>query len=966
MQYGESDDYVDWNRGVSQMSYNFVKRLTRGAGDSQGMHVGMQSKLRVRLLASVCVMLSACGLAMSSEERVERAETAMAEGEYQAASLDLKRVLQDEPNNTKARLLLGRAFMRLSDPASAEAELRRALSLGVPAAEVQTDLALALWRQGKAEDLIKEIVPDAGLSPEALSEVLVLRGNAFLALDAILDARASYLGALEANSDNINASLGVVSSFVQGGDMDMARAEIDTLLTSYATLPEVWNASGSLYASVQDNAKAVEHFGKARDLAAEQNRVQLRLDALAGLVGAHLQAGDFDAAAASIAEYRELRPTDITGRVLDAQVQLARDDVAGAITELETVLKQAPTLGSANFLMGLAQFRTGKLGQSEAYFSAALQANPSNALARKTLAEVRGKLQRADSAESVLQPLLELGDASALGIAARIRLEAGDYAGGVDFLRQRAEADPDNVGAQLDYAAALISADRVEEADRVLARVKPAATGTDAVRSATLSALTALASEDGPRALLEAREAVEQFPEDPGARNLLGRVHQALGDRQSARARYLEAIEVAPADLSAYVNLAGLHWSEKDAEGARGYLNAALEQKPDSAIVLASLAEIEADTGNTDGAIEIMRKAVAAEPESAFPQIALGRLLLQAEDYAGAREALQVAADLEPSNAVPQNLLGIASVREGQLESAIDAFRRAMRVDPETPQYVLNLARAQASAGRESTGRETLQEAYDEGMRAPLIVSPLAMLYVADGDIDDAIELIETVETPNQRDLLVYVLKGDLYMRAQLHADAARQYEAALQAAGDWRIATRLTAARTRAGLPNAEAELAAYVKEQPENLLAHLALAQFLQQTNRQDEAVSEYERLTANHPDNAAALNNLAWMYNERGDARGLELAARAVELAPESAAIIDTYGWILLAQGRNEEGLTELRRAMALNPDDPDIRYHVATALARTGDAAEAKSMLESLLESDRNFASRADAEALLAGL
>ena len=54
------------------------------------------------------------------------------------------------------------------------------------------------------------------------------------------------------------------------------------------------------------------------------------------------------------------------------------------------------------------------------------------------------------------------------------------------------------------------------------------------------------------------------------------------------------------------------------------------------------------------------------------------------------------------------------------------------------------------------------------------------------------------------------------------------------------------------------------------------------------------------------------------------------------------------------------------MELNPEDPDIRYHVATALAQTGDADQARSMLETLLASDRNFASRADAEALLARL
>ncbi len=966
MQYGESDDYVDWNRAMSQMSYNFVKRLIKGAGHSQGMHVGMQSKMRVRLLAGVCVLLSACGLAMSSEERIERAEAAIAEREYQAASLDLKRVLQDEPNNSRARLLLGQTFLKMGDSAGSEAELRRAVSLGVPVADVQSELALSLWRQGKVEALLEDIVPDRELTSEALSEVLVLRGNAFLAVDAVLDARASYLGALEAVPDNVDASLGIVSSFVQGGDPAMARTEIDTLLEKFATNPQVWQASGSLYTTEQENEKAIEHFGKARDLAAEQNLRRQRLDALAGLVGVHLQAGDFDSAATSIAQYREISPNDLTGRVLDAQVQLARDDVGGAITELETVLKQAPTLGSANFLMGLAQFRSGKLGQSEAYFSAALQANPANALARKTLAEVRGKLRRSDSAESVLQPLLETGDTGALGLAARLRLDAGDYAGGIEYLRQRSEADPDNVAARLDYAAALISGGRAEEADVVLASVRPSATGTDALRGATLSVLTALAAEDGPRALLEAREAVAQFPEDPNARNLIGRVHQTLGDLQSARARYVEAIEIAPGDIAAYLNLAGLERIEGDLDAARGHLDAALEQDADSPVLLSGLAEIEAEAGNLDAAVSTMRRAVANAEDIAFPHIALGRLLLQTEAYGDAREAFETAASIEPNNAVPQNLLGFIAAQQDQNEAAIDAFRRAVRLAPEEPRYVLNLARAHAKAGRMPTARETLQEGFDEGLRMAMIVAPLATMMVSDGEVDEAIKIVERVEAPAQRDLLVKVLKGDIYMRAQLYSDAAREYGAAIDDVDDWRIATRLMSARRLAGLPEPEAALAEYVGKRPDNAFAHFALATFLQQSNRADEAVAEYEALLSNHPENAVALNNLAWLYNERGDARGLDMAARAVELAPESAAVIDTYGWILLTRERIDEGLEQLQRAMELNPEDPDIRYHVATALAQSGDADQARSLLETLLESDRNFASRADAEALLARL
>ena len=310
--------------------------------------------MKAGLLVAAAALLGACGLAMSTEERIERAETALAEREYQAASLDLKRVLQDEPGNTRARILLGRAFLNLADPASAEAELRRALSLGADPSDVQRELATALWRQSKYDVLLDEIEPSDALTAAGRADILVLRGNAWLATGNVASARAEFEQALATTPDNVDAELGIVSSYVQDGDLDTARERIDALRARFETEPVVWNASGSVYSAAGDHPRAIEFYERARALASEPEQRQLRLEALAGLVTAHLQAADPEAATAAIADYRKISPNDIAGRVLDAQVRLSNGDTDGAITILETVLKQMPTLGSANFLMGLA------------------------------------------------------------------------------------------------------------------------------------------------------------------------------------------------------------------------------------------------------------------------------------------------------------------------------------------------------------------------------------------------------------------------------------------------------------------------------------------------------------------------------------------------------------------------------------------------------------------------------------
>ena len=74
---------------------------------------------------------------------------------------------------------------------------------------------------------------------------------------------------------------------------------------------------------------------------------------------------------------------------------------------------------------------------------------------------------------------------------------------------------------------------------------------------------------------------------------------------------------------------------------------------------------------------------------------------------------------------------------------------------------------------------------------------------------------------------------------------------------------------------------------------------------------------------------LNNLAWIYQDSQPARALELAARAAELFPENADILDTYGWILLKQNQREQAIQMLERALELAPDSESIAEHLAQA-------------------------------------
>ena len=80
------------------------------------------------------------------------------------------------------------------------------------------------------------------------------------------------------------------------------------------------------------------------------------------------------------------------------------------------------------------------------------------------------------------------------------------------------------------------------------------------------------------------------------------------------------------------------------------------------------------------------------------------------------------------------------------------------------------------------------------------------------------------------------------------------------------------------------------------------------------------------------AVALNNLAWSYYVKKDERAIATAKRAYEAAPNSASVLDTYGWILAERGDLALGIEMLSRAASLASDNAEIKNHLKEAKSR----------------------------------
>jgi tetratricopeptide (TPR) repeat protein len=103
-----------------------------------------------------------------------------------------------------------------------------------------------------------------------------------------------------------------------------------------------------------------------------------------------------------------------------------------------------------------------------------------------------------------------------------------------------------------------------------------------------------------------------------------------------------------------------------------------------------------------------------------------------------------------------------------------------------------------------------------------------------------------------------------------------------------------------------------------PDHVATLLVLAVFLQQDDRSNEAIQLNRKVLDLDPDNAIAMNNLAWLLCEVDGNRSaleeaLKLTERGLQMKPEYADLIDTRGLIYYRLGKHAEAVEEFRRCM-----------------------------------------------------
>jgi putative PEP-CTERM system TPR-repeat lipoprotein len=477
-------------------------------------------------------------------------------------------------------------------------------------------------------------------------------------------------------------------------------------------------------------------------------------------------------------------------------------------------------------------------------------------------------------------------------------------------------------------------------------------------------AKTHIARNEFDQALEVAERLIRAKPNDPTGYNVQGVAYLGKQDFRNARKSFEKALAVHPGDVPSLTSLAELDVRQKNSESARKRYQMLLDKDPKYVPALIGMANVEALNGKETETLTWLKKAKAAHPEALAPRLALGTYHLRHKDNRAALAELTEAQLFHPDNADLLNLLAEAQAANGEVTDSIATYRKLVATHPDLPLAYYGLGMALSNNKQFAEAAENLQKAIQKKPDFIAASVALAHLEIRSGHPDKAMKLAMDLQKAAPKSAAGLALEGDLLMIRKRYADAAKTYQKAIGVEPTGLLAIKLHSAQAEAGnVKEADAKLEQWMKGHPDDLVVLEYSATRNLKADRNRLAIDQFERVLQKAPNNIFTLNNLAVLYKRENDPRAAATAERAYKLAPGSPMVADTLGWILVEHGATSRGLDLLQKAAAASPDNSEIQYHLAVALAKAGDKAKSRQQLEALLAGDKTFPQREAAEALL---
>lgn len=462
---------------------------------------------------------------------------------------------------------------------------------------------------------------------------------------------------------------------------------------------------------------------------------------------------------------------------------------------------------------------------------------------------------------------------------------------------------------------------------------------------------------------------LKENPNEADYYNLNALLETLKKDTSAAQQNYEKAIKLDPKNILAYLGSAKLALDGGQLDKAKEYANQALainDKAINGYLVLADVAYKQKDNTEVEKLLltaqEKVKGNITAEIEVIKNLSKYYAIQKQPDKILALTEELQ---SRYPDNSMALSLLAQAQIINDKKPLAEQTLLKLINVEKQDTGSRLLLIKLMSE--HPDKAQETLNLLDETAQITPN--NPEALVYKTAYLIklkrnQEALELANKIDKQFPKLVLGKLLKGDVYLAEKKLDKATDMYQQAYKIEPNdkvlFALADLMSAQKKE---PEAIKLLNNALEKNKKNIAIHFKLANIYQQKNDTKQAEAHYNAMLSEQADNVLALNNLAFLYSQQNDPRALELAKKAYEKAPESAAILDTYGNILVKQGQPKEGLPILEKAVGLAPQAYDIQFHLAEAYVANDNKSKAIEILESIVKAEQDFSEKKAATSLL---
>ena len=649
---------------------------------------------------------------------------------------------------------------------------------------------------------------------------------------------------------------------------------------------EYWR--GRAHAALGQPKEAERAFREALSHDPEFHRAQV------ALIQQRAAGGDLVGASAAIGELLGKAPALPEALMLQAELQLARNQPAAARESLEKAIEADPESPVPRTrLVGLL-LDTQELDAAEAAFAQLSRLAPSLPQTTLLKAQIDFRRNRLDVAETGVLNVLKVAPdhPPALALAASVSLARGSLQQAETFARQLVAQAPQAPAAQRLLATALLRRNDPDQALQVVRRAIERGARDPILYQ--IAGEAAMRRNDLPQATDYFQQAAKLDPKSAPSRTGLGLAQIAAGRSEAGFGSLESAAEIDPQSIQADLALISARLRAKQYDQALAAIDRLEKKQPGAALPHNLRGTVRLARGDAAGARTSFERAAAADP-TFFPAVGnLAQLDLRERKPAEARKRLDAFVQANPKS-VPAwiALAQLVASDADKRDEVIRILEQARTANPDSIEPALALARVRMGAGQPREAVPVLQQALAKHPDDRQLLDALGSAYLATDERQQAISAFEQLVRTDPKSPAVHVRMGEV--------------KAAL---GD-------TAGATASFRQAAELD--------PKAIPPRIGIAAMLLKEGRKDEArgvAAALQKELPNSPAGLALEGDLLAADGRWGDAAGSYRKALAVE---RSTPLVVKLHQALSRADRTAEADAVLREAVNAAPADVPLRLY-----------------------------------------